>query len=85
MRWEDRLEDTIACLPPARRRRWALRLAVWTFIATPVNVGIYMLGWISEAVLIVETLALSWLAVTFTAIDLVATTDVRVEQEDPED
>lgn len=68
---------------PHARRRLAIALLTGTLI-----------GWPSTHVLIVLTqppesswvfhllLALSWLALTLTALDILATTDVRVQEEE---
>lgn len=77
----DRIEQVITDWPPASRRRLAVHLFVWTLVAAPINVGLYVAGVIDENVLILVTLILSWLALTLTAADLVATTDVREAEE----
>jgi hypothetical protein len=65
-------------LSPERRRLWAARL----FIAS-------LAGWAMSAVLLVELgqsaffqqvlLAISWLAITITAADVICTTDVKTD------
>lgn len=65
---------------PERRRTWAARL----FVATIV-------GWWASAVLLVVLgqstffnqmlMAISWLAISITAIDVLSTTDVRAQGE----
>lgn len=79
----DWLERVITACPPARRRRVALHVLVWSVVAMLVNDVVYIVGWINEASLIFVTLNLSWFALTITAADLVATTDVRDAEESP--
>lgn len=76
------VEDWLVGIPPASRRRIAVHLFVWSAIATPINVVLYVVGIVSLAVVGVITLTLSWLAITLTAADLVATTDVREAAEE---
>ncbi|MBI5087728.1 MAG: hypothetical protein HZB15_02340 [Actinobacteria bacterium] len=75
----ERLERAIVSFPPARRRRLAIHVLIWSVVAMAVNVSAYVLGLMDEGTLILITLILSWLAITITAADLVATTDVREE------
>ena len=77
----DRLEDRLTSWAPRARRRMALHCLVWSIVLMVINVGLYVAGVIDESHLILVTLILSWLAITFTAADLVATTDVREEEE----
>ena len=74
-----RLECAIVRYPPAKRRRLAIHVLVWSVVAMLVNVTLYLVGIVDQASLILVTLVLSWLAITITAADLVATTDVREE------
>lgn len=74
-----RVEEWLTGIDPAVRRRAAVHGFTWTAAATPVNVALYAAGVINEAALILITLTLSWLALTLTFADLVATTDVRAE------
>jgi antibiotic biosynthesis monooxygenase (ABM) superfamily enzyme len=67
---------------PKQRRRIAFHLLVWSVILMVINVGAFLVGWIDEGDLILITLILSWLALTLTAADVLATTDVRVETSD---
>lgn len=46
-----------------------------------INVALYLFKIIDENMLILITLILSWLAITLTAADIVATTDVRANKE----
>lgn len=71
-------------LSPERRRRFALILLVLTLIGWPsTHVALLIThpagssDWVFHLLL-----ALSWLALTITALDLLATTDVRAEQDD---
>jgi hypothetical protein len=80
-----RLEELIIGWSPASRRRAAVHLFFWTAVAAPVNVALYVAGILNESHLILVTLVLSWLAITFTACDLIATTDVRNETENSPD
>lgn len=69
-------------VPPETRRRVAVHGFTWTAALAVFNVGLYVAGVITESHLILVTLVLSWLALTLTFADLVATTDVRAEGED---
>jgi hypothetical protein len=73
------LECKIVDWPPQARRRAAVALLVWSMVLMFVNVGLYLFKIISESDLILITLILSWLAITLTAVDVIATTDVREE------
>ena len=75
----DRIEHALVNWSPAGRRRFAVHLLVWSLLAAVVNVALYVSGVIDENDLIFVTLVLSWLAITFTGADLIATTDVREE------
>jgi hypothetical protein len=72
---------------PERRRRWAVRIAMWT-----------MVGWAASHLLLIVLqqgqqvagsdkffqhvlLAISWAAIELTALDVVATNDVRANDE----
>jgi hypothetical protein len=61
---------------PVWRRNAALALIVITLIGWPVSA----FTWASGEPQFV--LGLSWLAITLTAVDIAATTDVRAEQDD---
>jgi hypothetical protein len=61
---------------PRWRRRAALALIVITLVAWPLSA----LTWAKDEPQFI--LGLSWLAITITAIDVAATTDVRAEQDD---
>ena len=63
-------------MKPVWRRNAALALIVVTLIGWPLSA----LFWASGEPQFV--LGLSWLAITLTAVDIAATTDVRTEQED---
>ena len=78
-RFFDWLEETIVAVAPRARRRFAIHVLFWTVIAMFFNDLLYLVNIIDEAMLIFITLNLSWLALTVTAADLVATTDVREE------
>lgn len=56
-------------------------MLVWSVILMVVNVVLFVTSVIDQGNLILITLVLSWLALTITAADLVATTDVREETE----
>lgn len=60
--------------------RWRRRIAV-------VLVVVSLVGWPLSALTLARdepqfVLALSWLAITLTAVDVAATTDVRVQEDD---
>ena len=75
----DWIEERLVNWPPTKRRRFAVHLLVWSLVAAAINVVLYVTGLIDENHLIFVTLVLSWLAITFTGADLIATTDVREE------
>ena len=72
-----KIECAIVTYPPAKRRRFAIHMLIWSVVAMLANVIGYVTGLIGQSGLILITLILSWLAITITAADLVATTDVR--------
>lgn len=78
----DRLETRIVNYPPARRRRAAIHMLLWSVALMLGNVVLYATDIIDQAALILVTLVLSWLAITITAVDVVCTTDVRATEED---
>jgi len=78
----DKIINLLTCWAPEDRRRAAVQLLVWSVVAMLVNVSLYVLGVINETHLILITLILSWLALTLTAADIVASTDVRAEVEE---
>jgi hypothetical protein len=76
-----RLEAALAGIDPARRRRFALWMLVVSFVLGHANIGAFALGMVEPALMDAITNYLSWLAITITAMDLVATADVRAEAE----
>lgn len=72
----DKLKD------PKNRVKYALWLLFGSLVLMVINVALYLFGIIDEAMLILITLILSWLAITLTAVDIVATTDVRANDDD---
>lgn len=75
----DWLIERIVNWAPKDRRRAAVLVLVWSVILMIVNVTLYVVGIVDQRALILITLVLSWLAITLTAIDVIATTDVREE------
>jgi hypothetical protein len=73
------VEHKIMEWEPSQRRRASVHLLVWSMVLGLINVILYVVGVINVDHLILVTLVLSWLAITITAMDLVATTDVREE------
>lgn len=73
MRW---LQD------PRSRRRYAIILLFVTLVLGHANVAGYMFGWVPHSVMDAITNYLSWLALSITALDVVLTADVRVEQDE---
>jgi hypothetical protein len=71
------LERRIEQSSPTKRRRLAVHTLIWSVALGIINVALYVASIITVDHLILITLALSWLAITITAADLVATTDVR--------
>ena len=78
----EHLEGRLTRWSPQSRRRAAVHLLVWSVVLMVVNVGFYVVDVLKQEHLILVTLVLSWFAITFTAADLVATTDVREESDD---
>jgi hypothetical protein len=78
----EHLEGRLTRWSPRSRRRAAVHLLLWSVVLMVINVGFYVVGVLNQEHLILVTLILSWLAITFTAADLVATTDVREESDD---
>lgn len=65
------------------RPRWRRRAALVLVLVT-------LVGWPASCLTVAKEeppfiLALSWLAISITALDVAATTDVRTEQEDGDD
>jgi hypothetical protein len=77
----DQLEQRIVDYPPDQRRRTAIHLLIWSLVLMTVNVTLYLVGILDQRALILVTLILSWIAITITAIDIVATTDVRANED----
>lgn len=73
-----RLLDAFTSIRPERRRRVALWLLVVSFVMGHVNMAAFVLGLVPPAVMDAITNYLSWLALTITALDVLMTTDVRV-------
>lgn len=67
---------------PARRRRYAVWLLIVSLVLGHANLIAAQLGTIGPDLNDRITNYLSWLAITLTALDLLATSDVRVEQDD---
>lgn len=65
---------------PHNRVKAALCMLFGSLICMALNVALYLFKIIGQAELILVTLILSWLAITLTAVDIVATTDVRTKQ-----
>jgi hypothetical protein len=78
------IEQAIVDCPPATRRRIAIHTLLWSAMLMVVNVVLYVANVIDDSDLILITLILSWLAITITAADLVATTDVRDAAAEPD-
>ena len=68
-----------ALVSPRWRRRAALALVAITLVAWPISA----LTWARDEPQFI--LGLSWLAITLTAVDVAATTDVRTEQDEDGD
>jgi hypothetical protein len=71
-----RRRPTSTAMSPKWRRLAALALVVITLIGWPLSA----LTWAKDEPQFI--LGLSWLAITLTAVDVAATTDVRAEQDD---
>lgn len=69
-------------MSPETRHRFARLLLVGSVVLWVACRVAYGLGWLSPQALDSITNDLSWFAITLTAADLLATSDVRVQQED---
>jgi hypothetical protein len=56
-----------------------VRILSLTFVGMIINVALYLFKVIGEPELILVTLVLSWVALQFTCIDMVATTTLNKE------
>ncbi len=77
----DRLEKWICAIDPAARRRAAVHLVLWTFVLGVLNMVAWAFGVVTTEQMVAITAALSWLALTITAADIVIGTDIRAEVE----
>lgn len=77
----DGLLDRFAAIDPSKRRKAALWLLLISFVLGHINMGAFLAGWIDPELMDAITNYLSWLAITFTALDVLVTTDVRTEVE----
>jgi hypothetical protein len=71
-----------AKMKPEHRRAAAWWLVIGSLVLATANVYLYLVGIFDEADMIFVTLILSWLAITLTAADILATSDVRVKEEE---
>jgi hypothetical protein len=76
------LISQIEKIDPKRRRLWAVRILIGSFILGHLNVGFFLGGLISHAAMDTVTNYISWIALVVTFMDIVVTTDVRVEQDE---
>lgn len=76
-----RLLNRFNKIDPATRRLAALYILIISFVLGHLNIGLYLFGLMSNSMMDAITNYLSWVAITITAADLVATTDVRKEQD----
>lgn len=67
---------------PKQRVRYAKWMLFGSLVLMVINVALYLFKIIDESMLILITLILSWLAITLTAVDILATTDVRANDDD---
>ena len=77
----DWLIEKITGWDPKKRRRFAVHMLLWSFLLGHVNIAAFTFGFMSEQTMNSITNYLSWMALTITAWDVVASADVRVEQE----
>jgi hypothetical protein len=74
-RW---LVNRFSAMDPEKRRVWAARLLIFTLVGWPAtHVALQLLGQGSLFNHILN--AISWWAVSLTAIDIIQTTDVKVD------
>ncbi len=73
LRWLDQVDTQ-------QRRKWAARLLLWSLAGWAISHLLLILLpiWFFQHVL----LAISWLAISITAIDVIVTSDVRDQQGD---
>jgi len=69
-------------------KRWVVvgaHVLLWgTLAATILDVWLFLAGMLSDTIMIFQTLLLSWLALTFTAADLLQTSRVHRDVGDDE-
>lgn len=71
----DRLIDLVCAVDPADRRRAAFVVLVASLVGWPLS-ALWLAAGEPQFVL-----GLSWLAISITAVDVLQTTDVRVQQD----
>ena len=69
-------------IDPEVRRLWAVRLLVGSVVLNVVNTAAWGFGIVGHEILDLVTNQLSWLALSLTLLDVVATTDVRANTEE---
>lgn len=74
--------NRFSAIPPERRRAAALWMLFWSFVLGHLNIGAYVLGWVSAGLMDAVTNYLSWMALVITALDVLLTSDVRAEVDD---
>lgn len=67
----------LQCVKPEDRVTWAARVFWWSIL-----LGIYCTAFIAKDAFERILMAISWLAVTLTALDIVLTTDVRANDDE---
>lgn len=74
--WTIRL---LKCVDPEDRLHWAARVFWWSVVLGILSVVFLCSGWFERVLM-----AISWLAVNITCIDIILTTDVRAKEEEHE-
>lgn len=69
-------------MDPHRRRQLAVWLLIVSLALGHATVFAFLFGWIDHPMMDLITNYLSWLAISLTALDVLFTSDVRVQQED---
>jgi len=80
----DRAIDWFTDIDPKKRRKAAFVLLVVSFVLGHLNIGMFVFGVIPPNVMDAITNYLSWLALVLTALDVIISSDVRVNQTEGE-
>ncbi len=77
----ENITERLCAWDPKSRRRAAVILLIVSFVLGHANIGAFAFGLVSHGLMDAITNYLSWLALTITALDVVISSDVRVQQD----